>query len=272
MQCILRIASFTLYLCTLHLKHYILYPTHCILQIESYPLHPAHSISHIVSYALHFTYCIWTLYLTHWILYFASYTTRLTPRVLHIALNTLDLLRYIWHIAYDTLHLTYCILKIVYYTLYLAHYIIHIALTICVFLIATYTFYTFHFAHFIFPIASYTLHLTDCILHIQLATLGTSWAAVAAKDLRLSCAKLYYFRCVCVCVCSSLHPLRWAHSLWRFQGPQLGLLFSNLNRNLLGRIARTQPNMNFSTTYYIITCINVSGHSEHFWIFFVCVE
>ena len=28
-----------------------------------------------------------------------------------------------------------------------------------------------------------------------------------------------------VCVCLSLHPLGWAHSLWRFLGPQLGLLF-----------------------------------------------
>ena len=27
-----------------------------------------------------------------------------------------------------------------------------------------------------------------------------------------------------VCVCLSLHPLGWAHSLWRFLGPQLGLL------------------------------------------------
>ena len=26
------------------------------------------------------------------------------------------------------------------------------------------------------------------------------------------------------CVCISLHPLGWAHSLWRFLGPQLGLL------------------------------------------------
>ena len=27
-----------------------------------------------------------------------------------------------------------------------------------------------------------------------------------------------------VCVCLSLHPLGWAHSLWRFLGPQMGLL------------------------------------------------
>ena len=28
-----------------------------------------------------------------------------------------------------------------------------------------------------------------------------------------------------VCVCLSLHPLGWAHSFWRFLGPQLGLHF-----------------------------------------------
>ena len=28
-----------------------------------------------------------------------------------------------------------------------------------------------------------------------------------------------------MCVCLSLHPLGWAHSFWRFLGPQLGLLF-----------------------------------------------
>ena len=27
------------------------------------------------------------------------------------------------------------------------------------------------------------------------------------------------------CVCLSLHPLGWAHSFWRFLGPQLGLHF-----------------------------------------------
>ena len=57
-----------------------------------------------------------------------------------------------------------------------------------------------------------------------------------------------------VCVCLSLHPLRWAHSLWRFLGPQLGLLFSNLNWNLLGMIVRTQPNMNFSNTLSQTPC------------------
>ena len=46
-----------------------------------------------------------------------------------------------------------------------------------------------------------------------------------------------------MCVCLSLHPLGWAHSLRRFRGPQFGLLFSNLNWNLLARKVRTQPNM-----------------------------
>ena len=29
-----------------------------------------------------------------------------------------------------------------------------------------------------------------------------------------------------MCVCLSLHPIGWAHSLWRFLGPQLEPLFS----------------------------------------------
>ena len=60
--------------------------------------------------------------------------------------------------------------------------------------------------------------------------------------------QIYLVPLLCVCVCLSLHLLGWAHSLWRFLGPRLELLFSNLNWNLLGRIVRTQPNMNFSTT------------------------
>ena len=42
------------------------------------------------------------------------------------------------------------------------------------------------------------------------------------------------------CVCLSLHPFGWAHTLWDF--------FFNLKLNLLGRKVWTQPNMNFSTT------------------------
>jgi len=51
-------------------------------------------------------------------------------------------------------------------------------------------------------------------------------------------------------MCLSLHLLGWAHSFRRFLGPQLGLLFSNLNWNLLGRIVRTHPHMNFSSYNY----------------------
>ena len=42
-----------------------------------------------------------------------------------------------------------------------------------------------------------------------------------------------------VCVCLSLHPLGWAHSLWRFLGPQLGLLFSKDLARLSARRAET---------------------------------
>ena len=45
---------------------------------------------------------------------------------------------------------------------------------------------------------------------------------------------------MCMCVCLSLHPLRWAHSLWRIQGPQLRFLFSNLNSILLESADPTQ--------------------------------
>ena len=40
---------------------------------------------------------------------------------------------------------------------------------------------------------------------------------------------------MCVCVCLSLHPLGWAHSLLRFLGPQLGLLFFEFELKATGK-------------------------------------
>ena len=54
----------------------------------------------------------------------------------------------------------------------------------------------------------------------------------------------------CVCVWGIPSPVRVGTLLMGVPGTPIGAFYSNLNRNLLGRIVRTQPNMNFSTTYY----------------------
>ena len=59
------------------------------------------------------------------------------------------------------------------------------------------------------------------------------------------------FGIVCSVMCVFIpSPVRVGTLLMEVPGTPLGASFLKLDWNLLGRIVRTQPNMNFSTTYF----------------------
>ena len=71
-------------------------------------------------------------------------------------------------------------------------------------------------------------------------------------------------------VCLSFHPSGWAHSLWRFLGPRLWLLFSNLHWKPLGMKVWTQHNINYSTTYFRTGGIGLEWSANHFATSHIC--